>query len=39
VTVGKDFAAQAEGRTKKIAAQRAARNAYSQIRQSGETSA
>jgi ribonuclease-3 len=37
VTVGKEFAAQADGRTKKIAAQRAARNAYSQIRQSADT--
>jgi ribonuclease-3 len=33
VTVGKDFASQADGRTKKIAAQRAARNVYSQMRE------
>ena len=33
VTIGREFAAQADGRTKKIAAQRAARNAYGQIRQ------
>jgi ribonuclease III len=34
VSVGKDFSSQAEGRTKKIAAQRAARNVYGQMRQS-----
>ncbi len=33
VSVGKDFVAQADGRTKKVAAQRAARNVYSQMRQ------
>ena len=33
VSVGKDFTSQAEGRTKKLAAQRAARNVYSQMRQ------
>ncbi len=33
VSVGKDFTSQADGRTKKIAAQRAARNVYSQMRQ------
>ncbi len=37
VTVGKRFSAQAEGRTKKIAAQRAARNVYSQMKQGGES--
>ena len=33
VTVGKDYSSQADGRTKKIAAQRAARNVYSRIRE------
>jgi ribonuclease III len=33
VSVGKEFASQADGRTKKIAAQRAARNVFSQMRQ------
>jgi len=38
VSVGKEFASQADGRTKKIAAQRAARNVFSQMRQqTGET--
>lgn len=37
VSVGKQFSAQAEGRTKKIAAQRAARNVYSQMTQAGES--
>lgn len=36
VTVGKQFSGQAEGRTKKIAAQRAARNVYIQMQQPGE---
>jgi ribonuclease-3 len=34
VTIGREFTSQAEGRTKKIAAQRAARNVYSRIRES-----
>ena len=38
VSIGREFTAQADGRTKKIAAQRAARNAYGQIRQAAETS-
>jgi ribonuclease-3 len=33
VRVGKDFAGQADGRTKKIAAQRAARGVYERLRQ------
>ena len=36
VSVGQNFASQADGRTKKIAAQRAARNVYSQLRQQGD---
>lgn len=39
VAVGADFSSQAEGRTKKIAAQRAARNVYGQMRQAAESSA
>lgn len=39
VSVGKQFHAQADGRTKKIAAQRAARNVYSQMQNAGETPA
>jgi len=33
VRVGKDFTGQADGRTKKIAAQRAAREVYERLRQ------
>ena len=37
VRVGKDWTGQAEGRTKKIAAQRAARGVYDRLRRDGET--
>jgi ribonuclease-3 len=35
VRVGKDYTAQAEGRTKKVASQRAARSMYDKIKEPG----